>query len=103
MFAAMKPFPEYRARTGWSADGPGFGALGFGSRVLGIFARLGCCGDEDAVVSLLFVLDTRHGSGKRGGSAHSQYLRFTSPNAPGVLLDAMVGRYSDIWELVEWR
>ena len=57
----MKTLSEFRARTGWIGDGPGSGALGFGSRILGIFARLGCCGDEDAVVSLVFVLDTRHG------------------------------------------
>ena len=56
MLAAVKTLPEYRARTGWSGDGPGSGALGFGSRVLGIFARLGCCGDEDAVVSLFLFL-----------------------------------------------
>ena len=72
--------------------------LGFGSRVLGIFARLGCCGDEDAVVSLFFfVLNTR-----RGGFAHSQYLRFTSPKVPGMFLDAMIvlkSRYMDAQEL----
>ena len=29
----------------------------------------------------------------RVGSAHSQYLRFTSPKAPGVLFDAMIDGY----------
>ena len=53
---------------------PGFSGI--------IFSLLGCW---EKHCEPFFLLDAKE------GAVHSQYLRFSSPEAPGVLCEAMIG------------